>query len=212
MEALPGATFIVNGPGIVNRLTGTTPGTLPAGIPGYVHGMCPIPHGSCANSTTGCITVTLEVPTSGTNVYTITPRIVADTADKNYLPGDIAVLVPKQYLGKGAFSRNYSYSKCEGGSDCPRGGEVATVRVSSNGSVSATTQNINPDGFRDAPWGTFTGAKTNPIMYHFFGASAPNDFAMVCNQAIKAGDTVKKEPQEMHMTGNPNWAHCRSGR
>jgi hypothetical protein len=212
MEALPGAAFIVNGPGIVNRLTGTTPGTLPAGVPGYVHGQCPVPHGSCMNSTTGCITVTLNVPARGTNVYTIAPRIIADTADKNYLPGDIAVLTPKQYLGKGAYSRNYSYSKCEGGSDCPRGGEVATVRVSPNGAVSATTQNINPDGFRDAPWGPYNGAKNNPVMFHFFGASAPNDFSMVCNQAIKAGDTVRRNPQEMHMTGNPNWAHCRSGR
>jgi hypothetical protein len=212
MEALPGAAFVVNGPGIVNRVTGATPGTLPVGVPGYVHRHCPIPHGSCMKSTTGCITVTLDVPTIGTNTYTITPRIVADTADKNYLPGDIAILTPKQYVGKGAFSRNYSYSKCEGGSDCPHGGEVATVRVSSNRSVSATTQNINPDGFRDAPWGTYTGAQSDPIMFHFFGASAPNDFSMVCNQAIKAGDTVKKDPQEMHMTGNPNWAHCRSGR
>jgi len=211
MEALPGAAFVVNGPGIVNRLSGTTPGTLPVGVPGYVHGQCPVSHGSCGNST-GCVIVTLNVPASGTSVYTIAPRIIADTADKNYLPGDIAILTPKQYLGKGAYSRNYSYSKCEGGSDCPRGGEVATVRVSSNGSVSATTQNINPDGFRDAPWGPYTGAQSNPVMFHFFGASAPNDFSMVCNQAIEAGDTVKKDPQEMHMTGNPNWAHCRSGR
>lgn len=211
MEALPGATFIVNGPGIVNRLTGTTPGTLPVGVPGYVHGQCPIPHGSCAKSTTGCISVVLNVPASGTNVYTITPKVIADTADKNYLPGDIVILPPKQYQGKGAFSRNYSYSKCEGGSDCPRGPEVATVRVSSNGSVSATTQNINPDGYKDAPWGPFTGAISNPVMFHFFGSSAPNDFSMVCNQAIKAGDTVARDPQEMHMTGNPNWPHCRSG-
>jgi hypothetical protein len=212
MEALPGAAFIVNGPGIANRVTSTTPGTMPAGVPGYVHGQCPIPHGSCVKSSTGCITVTLNVPTSGTNVYTITPRVIADTADKNYLPNDIVILTPKQYEGKGAYSRNYSYVKCEGGSDCPKGGEVATVSVNSNGSVSATTQNINPDGYKDAPWGTFNGAQNNPIMFHLFGASAPNDFSMVCNQAIKAGDTVKKDPQEMHMTGNPNWAHCRSGR
>jgi len=205
MEALPGATFIVNGPGIVNRLTGTTPGTLPAGIPGYVHGQCPIPHGSCVKSSTGCVTAVLNVPARGTNVYTITPRTVNVAG---YLNG-IAILTPKQYLRKGAYSRNYSYAQCEGGSDCARGPEIATVRVSSNGSVSATTQNINPDGFRDAPWGPFTGAQSNPIMYHFFGASAPNDYSMVCNQAIRAHDPVRS--RENHMTGNPNWAHCRSG-
>jgi hypothetical protein len=212
MEALPGAAFVVNGPGIVNRVTGTTPGTLPVGVPGYVHGLCPIPHGSCVKSTTGCVTVTLNVPSRGTNVYTITPRVIADTADGNYLPNDIVILTPKQYLGKGAYSRNYSYVKCEGGSDCPRGGEVATVSVNSNGSVSATTLNINPDGYHDPLWGTFNGAQNNPIMFHLFGASGPTDFSMVCNQAIKAGDTVARDPQEMHMTGNPNWAHCRSGR
>jgi hypothetical protein len=221
MEALPGAAFVVNGPGIVNRITAATPGTLPAGVPGYVHGQCPIPHGSCMQSTTGCIAVTLNVPTRGTNVYTITPRVITDLADRNYLPGDIVILTPKQYLGKGAYSRNYSYVRCEGGSDCPdhiingrrvSGGEVATVKVSSNGSISATTQNYNPDGTPDTPWGTFNGAKNNPIMFHLFGASAPKDFSMVCNQAIRAGDTVARDPQEMHMTGNPNWAHCRSGR
>lgn len=123
--------------------------------------------------------------------------------------------VPQQYLGQGAYSKNYSYVQCEGGSDCIHGPETATVHVSSNGSVSATTQNINPDGFVDAPWpsdGAFTGAQSDPIMFHFFGASAPTDFSMVCNEAIKAGDTVSKDPMEMHMTGTPTWPHCRSGR
>jgi hypothetical protein len=212
MEAIPHAAFVINGPGIANKVTAATQGVLPVGVPGYVHGQCPVSHGSCTQSTTGCLTVVLNVPTRGTNTYTITPRIVTDYSNINYLPNDLVVLTPKQYIGQGAFSRNYSYVKCEGGSDCPKGGQVATVRVNSNGSVSATTQNINPDGFKDPVWGTFNGAQNNPVLFHFFGASAPNDYSMVCNQAIKAGDTVKKDPQEMHMTGNPNWAHCRSGR
>src|SRR5437868_7346476 len=52
MEALPGAAFIVNGSGIVNRVTGTTPGTLPVGVPTYVHGHCPVDRGTCVKSTT----------------------------------------------------------------------------------------------------------------------------------------------------------------
>lgn len=211
MEALPGAQFIVNGPDIANRVTGATPGTLPVGVPGYVSGHCPVNRGSCVNSVTGCVTAVLDVPSSGTATYTITPKTVSVAG---YLSG-IAIQVPKQYLRKGAFSRNYSYVQCEGGSDCAHGPEVATVRVSSNGSVSATTQNVNPDGFVDAPWpstGAFTGAKSDPIMFHLFGASAPTDFSMVCNEAIKAGDTVSKDPMEMHMTGTPTWPHCRSGR
>jgi hypothetical protein len=211
MEAIPGAQFIVNGPGVVNKLTGTTPGTLPRGVPGYISGHCPINRGSCVSSSIGCATVVLDIPSSGTVTYTIVPRTISEAG---YLSG-IAVQVPQQYLGQGAYSKNYSYVQCEGGSDCIHGPETATVHISSNGSVSATTQNINPDGFVDAPWpsdGAFTGAQSDPIMFHFFGASAPTDFSMVCNEAIKAGDTVSKDPMEMHMTGTPNWPHCRSGR
>jgi hypothetical protein len=202
MEALPGAAFVVNGPGMVNRVTGTTPGTLPVGIPTYVSHHCPVDRGTCVKSTTGCITAVLNVPATGTTTYTITPRVIAG---KQYLNG-IVVLVPAQYRGKGAFDRNYSYVECEGGSDCKYGPETATVRVSSNGSVSATTQNINPDGFKDKPWpsvGTFSGKQSDPIEFHLFGASAPNDFSMTC---VDGGHGLRD-----HMTGY-RWPHCNSGR
>ena len=201
MEALPGAAFVVNGPGMVNRVTGTTPGTLPVGVPTYAH-KCPVDRGTCAKSTTGCITAVLNVPATGTTTYTITPRVIAG---KQYLNG-IVVLVPAQYRGKGAFDRNYSYVECEGGSDCAHGPEVATVRVSSNGSVSATTQNINPDGYKDKLWpsaGAFSGKQNDPIEFHLFGASAPNDFSMTC---VDGGHGLRD-----HMTGY-RWPHCNSGR
>jgi hypothetical protein len=207
MQALPGGKFIVKGPGLPANGTSTaaTRGILPAGVPDYVHGHCPVSHGSCVRSTTGCINVALHVPAAGTAVYTITLRGIAG---KQYVTG-IAILTPKSYLGKGAYSRNYSYVWCEGGSDCPHGPEVATVHVSANGSVSATTQNINPDGYKDAPWGPFSGTQQDPVLFHLFGASAPNDYSMVCNQAMRAGDPLHS--RENHMTGNPNWPHCRSG-
>jgi hypothetical protein len=207
MQALPGARFAVKGPDLpANGMsTGTTPGTFPVGVPGYIHGQCPIRHGSCMQSTTGCISIVLNVPASGTASYTIAPQAIAG---KQYVTG-IVILTPKHDLGQGAYSRNYSYVWCEGGSDCPRGPEIATVNISANGSVTATTQNINPDGYKDAPWGPFTGTQEDPILFHFFGASAPHDYSMVCNQAIRAGDPLHS--RENHMTGNPNWPHCRSG-
>lgn len=202
MEALPGAAFVVNGSGIVNRVTGTTPGVLPVGVPTYVHGHCPVDRGTCVKSTTGCTTAVLPVPAKGTATYTITPRVIAG---KQYLNG-IVVLVPAQYRGKGAYDRNYSYVECEGGSDCAHGPEIATVRVSSNGSVSATTQNINPDGYKDRLWpstGAFSGKQADPIEFHLFGASAPNDFSMTC---VDGGHGLRD-----HMTGY-RWPHCNSGR
>jgi hypothetical protein len=207
MRALPGGRFLVRGPGLpANGLsTAVTPGTLPVGVPGYVNGHCPVSHGSCVRSSTGCVSVALNVPLTGTAVYTISPQ---GMAGKQYVTG-ITILTPQRYLGKGAYGRNYSYVWCEGGSDCPRGPEVATVRVSAHGAVSATTQNINPDGYKDAPWGPFSGTQQDPVLFHLFGASAPNDYSMVCNQAIRAGDPLHS--RENHMTGNPNWAHCRSG-
>lgn len=206
MRALPGGRFIVTGPGLppngIN--TATTPGTFPVGVPGYVHGHCPIPRGSCVRSITGCITVALNVPTVGTASYTITPLEITSA---RYVTG-IAILTPKPYLRKGAYGRNYSYVWCEGGSDCPHGPETATVNVSADGSVSATTQNIDPDGHKDAPWGPFTGTQRDPILFHLSGVSAPYDYSMVCNRAMRAGDPLYS--RENHMTGNPNWTHCRS--
>lgn len=202
MEALPGAQFVVNGPGVTNSITGTTPGTLPAGVPTYVHGICPVDRGSCVSSLTGCVSVALNVPSSGTATYTITPKVIAG---KQYLDG-IVVLVPAQYRGQGAYSRNYSYVECEGGSDCAHGPEVATVKVSSNGTVAASTQNINPDGYKDKLWpssGSFTGNRNDPIMFHLFGASAPDDFSLTC---VDGGHGLRD-----HMTGY-RWPHCNSGR
>jgi len=143
-QALSGATFRVTGPATnvtTAATTGTTPKTLGAGT-------CPIQQGTC-NFSTGCTTVSLNVPGSGIAIYKITP---AKTA-----PGH---------------GSNLRFTICNGGSDCRHGPETATVRVSSSGAVSATVLNPYPDG-TTVTWPTnkhaYNGSKTDPIMFHEFG-------------------------------------------
>lgn len=146
-QALSGATFSVNGPGI-NTVTPATSGGVPLSLPGGVVGQCPIQQGTC-NFPTGCTSINLNLPASGTATYTIT---VARTA-----PG---------------YGSNLSYAICTGGSDCRHGPEVATVNISSSGAVSATVLNPYPDG-TTVTWPTnkaaYSGTINDPIMFHEFG-------------------------------------------
>ncbi|HLZ63297.1 MAG TPA: hypothetical protein VKR06_40710 [Ktedonosporobacter sp.] len=171
-HALSGATFTVSGPGI-NTTTAPTAGTVPVSIGG---GSCPIQRGSCVSTSTGCTSIALNVPATGINTYTIT---VAKTANPS--------------------GSNLSFAVCQGGSDCPDGPEVATVNISSSGSVSATTHNFYPDGF-SVTWpfgGTFNGSKSDPIMFHEFG---------IGNGSIQCdGDHDKDD----YLTGTPG-SHCDS--
>ena len=147
-HALSGATFSVTGPGI-NTTTAPTTGTTPKGLSGAIQGTCPIQHGTCKNFPTGCTSVNLNVPGSGTATYKITP---AKTA-----PGH---------------GSNLSYAPCNGGSDCAHGPETATVMVSSSGSVSGTILNPYPDG-TTVTWPTdksaYTGSQNDPFLFHEFG-------------------------------------------
>ena len=76
MQAVPGASFVVNGPGVANKTIGPTPGTRLVGLKTYMH-YCPVDRGTCVQTTTGCTSVTLNVPSSGTAPYTITPKTVS---------------------------------------------------------------------------------------------------------------------------------------
>lgn len=197
--ALPNITFTVSGPGVLPNTEMTTGGSGPQTIPSYraaPRGQrhCPWDRRSCVGFSTGCASVRLNVPATGTATFTIIPKAISG---KHYLSG-IVLLPPKP------ISRNYSYVWCEGGSDCRYGPQIATVQVTSSGSVSAMTQNINPDGFKDPPW-LSTGARNHPLMFSFFGASAPHDFSMTCGND---GTHLLRD----HMTGTPGWHHCDSGR
>jgi hypothetical protein len=194
-QALPGGSVVVNGPGISNKILSVS-GSGAVGLSTYQH-TCPVQRGTCTQTSTGCASVALNVPASGTATYTIT---AAALGGSHYLPGIV-------FQPASPIQRNYAYVWCEGGPDCPHGPEVATIHVTSGGSVSATTQNIEPDGFRDASWpvgGSYTAAQGDPIMFHFFGASASNDFSMTC---MNDGTHLLRD----HMTGTPNWPHCNSG-
>ncbi len=147
-QALSGATFTVKGPGI-DSTTAPTTGTIPRGLPGYINGQCPIQQGVCINFTTGCTSIILPVPISGTVIYKIT---VARTAHK--------------------YGTNLRYAICDGGSACPHGPEVATMRIRSTGSVSATVLNHDPDG-KLVKWPAnkqmYSGSHSDPILFHEYG-------------------------------------------
>jgi hypothetical protein len=177
-QALPGATFSVSGSG-VNMTTAPTTGTGgPQMVKSGSNGNCPIQHGTC-NFPTGCTVANLNVPSSGTAIYKIIP---AKTAPGS--PG----------------SKNLRYAVCNGGSDCAHGPEVATVNVSSSGSVSATVLNPYPDG-TTVTWPTdkqaYRGTQSDPILFHEFGIG---DGSIQCDGDHDADD---------YLTGTPG-AHCSS--
>ncbi|HLZ57241.1 MAG TPA: hypothetical protein VKR06_09865 [Ktedonosporobacter sp.] len=173
-QALSGGTFTVSGPG-VNTTTAPTAGGNPFNLGGT--GGCPLQQGNCVATTNGCTTAVLNVPKSGTSTYKI---IVARTA-----PG---------------FGTNLSYEPCTGGSVCPGGPEVATVQVSSSGTVSGTILNIYPDG-SPVTWplggGAYNGAQGNPFLFHEFGRG---NGSIQCDGDSDADD---------FLTGTPS-GHCDS--
>jgi len=157
----------VSGPGISTTTTPTSGGN-PVSIGNSNPGNCPTQQGNCVAFSTGCTSVTLNIPSSGTATYQI---VVASTA-----PG---------------FGTNASYAICEGGSDCPGGPEVATVQVGSGGSVSATTLNIYPDGVSvtyPTNKSAYSGAKSDPIMFHEFGIAAKSTATTQCDGDFDADD------------------------
>jgi hypothetical protein len=175
MQALSGATFTVAGPGI-NTTTAPTSGSRPRGLPGYVHGHCPIDQGTCLNFSTGCTTTLLNVPASGIATYKFT---VAKTAP-------------------GGYGANLSYAICDNGSDCPHGPEVATVHVRSSGSVSATVLNINPDG-TTVTWPTtrsaYSGTQADPVLFHEYGIG---NGSLQCDGDHDADDRLTGSPHVAH--------------
>jgi hypothetical protein len=182
-HALPGATFQVMGPD-TNTITQPTDGTSPEGLDSET---CPIPQGQCYHFSTGCTFTMLIVPSSGIATYTIT---IAKTA-----PG-------REQTGKAAYGNNWMYTICEGGSACSKP-EVAIVQITASGDVSATVLNTYPDG-TTVTWPTtekaYSGAQTDPIMFHEFGISKTSGPANQCDGDHDADD---------YLTGTPS-KHCDS--
>ena len=163
-QALPGATFTVKGPGI-STTTAPTSGTIHQTLPGAITGQCPIQQGTCVNFPSGCTSTTLNVPTSGSATYQI---IVAKTA-----PG---------------FGSDLRFAICDGGSDCPHGPEIATVKVQASGAVSATVFNPYPNG-RTVVWPTnkaaYSGSRSDPVLFHEYGIG---DGSLQCDGDHDADD------------------------
>ena len=183
-HALPGATFLVTGPGINTTTTPTSGTSGPKGLSSH---MCPIQRGKCKHFSTGCTSTALNVPASGTSTYTIT---VAQTA-----PG-------RAQTGDDDYGDNWTYAICEGGSACSKP-EVATVQVTSSGTVSATVLNTYPDS-TTVTWpiigDPYSGTLSDPIMFHEFGISKTSGKHNQCDGDHDADD---------YLTGTPG-QHCKS--
>jgi hypothetical protein len=184
-QALSGATFQVTGPG-TNTTTTPTNGTTPQSLVSHT---CPIQQGTCVNFSTGCTYIALNVPGSGTSTYTITVKQTA--------PG-------RKQTGNVAYGANWTYAICEGGSACAKP-EVATVKVTSSVGVTATVLNTYPDS-TTVTWPTtekaYSGAQSDPIMFHEFGISQTSGPANQCDGDHDADD---------YLTGTPG-RHCDSER
>jgi hypothetical protein len=117
----------------------TASGTIKPKTIAFQYGHCPLQHGNCpAVGGKGCASWVVPVPSSGTAIY------------------KISVTRPP-----------VTNSECLGGSACSTP-QVATVTISSTGSIAATTLNTYPNGstgtFPSA--GTFAGVPGDPIMFH----------------------------------------------
>jgi Prealbumin-like fold domain len=113
-QALDGASYQVVGDNGLN-LQVSTPGS---GKQAVVSGNCPVQHGDCSSTTTGCVHITGLPPGSYRIHETATPP-------------------PNSSNPEG-------YAACNGGSACRR--QETDITVSSSGSASGTTTNVYPDG------------------------------------------------------------------
>ena len=132
-------------------------------------GGCPLQQGNCITVPTGCVSWTISIPSS-----TLTYKIKETYWPSGYVP-------------------------CTGGSVCPAGPDVITLKISSTGHVSVTVKNTYPDG-TSVIWptsGSYTATKTAPIVVHNFRLGTGS-----CDGDGDADD---------RLTGSPS-SHCDSDR
>ena len=144
--------------------------TTPSGGPRTVSVAegCPLEQGDCLTSTVGCVTFE-DVPAGTYRIHELSTPEGGNNGD--------------------------GYAACTGGSACQS--EIATVTVSSDGTVSATVVNVYPDGTTfTSP--SFAGTVTDPIVFHSFALGSG-----ICDAA-----DVGVFDAENHLTGTPS-SHCR---
>jgi Prealbumin-like fold domain len=160
-QALDGASYQVVGDNGLN-LQVSTPGS---GKQAVVSGNCPVQHGDCSSTTTGCVHITGLPPGSYRIHETATPP-------------------PNSSNPEG-------YAACNGGSACRR--QETDITVSSSGSASGTTTNVYPDG-TVAVYGPWPGSTSNPIVVHNFGLASPGSQGAECDGDGDADDHSTGSP------------------
>jgi hypothetical protein len=160
-QALDGASYQVVGDNGLD-LQVSTPGS---GKQAVVSGNCPVQHGDCSSTTTGCVHITGLPPGSYRIHETATP------------PGNS--------------SNPEGYAACNGGSACQR--QETDVTVSSSGTASGTTTNVYPDG-TVAVYGPWPGTTSNPIVVHNFGLASPGSKGAECDGDGDADDHSTGSP------------------
>jgi hypothetical protein len=139
-QALDGASYQVVGDNGLNVIV-STPGT---GKVGVVSGNCPVEHGDCSSTTTGCVLISGLPPGSYRIHETRTPPANPSNPE--------------------------GYAACNGGSACQR--QETDITVSSSGTASGTTTNVYPDG-TVAVYGAWPGTTSSPVVVHNFGLAPP---------------------------------------
>ena len=138
-HALPAAYQTVHVPGGHPFVIGPGAGTKPVNVSA---GPCPLPHGSCTVTSTGCMSFSVPIPASGSVTYTISQS--ASQAAPNTVP-------------------------CTGGSACLS--ERAFFVIYPTGLVQARTVNVYPDGTRTwfpSQTGYAAATQDDPILFHDF--------------------------------------------
>jgi len=134
-------------------------------------GGCPVQRGNCSTVSTGCLSWNVPIPSSGSKTYKITETVAP-----------------------------HNYVWCTGGSVCPGGPVVVTLKITSRGLFSATVRNVYPDG-TVVVWPTsgspYTGKLTNPAVVHNFG--------------LGNGSCDGDQDADDQLTGTPS-GHCDSDR
>ncbi|HEX3607848.1 MAG TPA: hypothetical protein VH134_18140 [Candidatus Dormibacteraeota bacterium] len=170
-QGIDGAAYTLTGGSLTSPLIASSSGT---GRGTVATGTCPLQHGNCSTFSIGCVTFT-GVPVPG--VY----RMHASTTP----PGNT--------------SNPEGYAPCNGGSACRK--EEATITVAADGSVTASTLNVYPDGTSVTypSTGSYAATATDPLVFHLFGLAAPG----TANNTSCDGDADADD----HLTGTPS-SHC----
>src|SRR5271165_6034381 len=158
-QAIPGAQFNIKRNKLV-LTTAVSAGTKPQTV-ASAQGKCPLQRGNCVTISTGCISFVLPVPSKGTKTYK-TQEISSVVGANPVGPYPAAGPIPPP--------PSFNYVFCTGGSGCHS--QVASIVVSSTGTVSATVLNVAPDkstATYPSSGAPYAATQSDPVVFHNFG-------------------------------------------